>query len=342
MSRSGVEDKPPWSAVPSEAKERVAAVLGSRVVSGNRVWGGYGPSPTYRLRLENGQKAFFKAVWQGSNEFQLRAHDRELKVYRDLRSVIQGWSPVFIAEFDLADWRVMLLEDLGRQSAPPWTLAGVRAAVHGLAEFHESTSEVPLPGWLRPLSDVIGPQHILWTRPAGHVDYDRLCVAAGVRAGEARQWLERHLEKLTAEVVGYYGRSGRRSLLHMDVRSDNLRLVEGALKLFDWPHVAVGGPEFDVVGFAQSVEVDKGPQASQVFEMYRRRFHLEEEAVTGAVAAISGFFANQVWQPAIPLLPRLRAFQVAQLRVTLAWTAERLGLPRPDWVSSIEPTEYFR
>ena len=60
-------------------------------------------------------------------------------------------------------------------------------------------------------------------------------------------------------------------LLHLDTRSDNLRLQAGGrLRLFDWPYACLGPPEFDV-------------------------------------AAIAGDFAANAWREPIPGLPRAGA-----------------------------------
>lgn len=107
MSRSGVEKKPPWRVVPVEVREQVDRELRGRVAVGCRVWGGYGPSPTFRLRLEDGRRAFLKAVWPGSNEFQRGAHDRELRVYGELQPLISHWAPR-LRPFQAAQLRVTL------------------------------------------------------------------------------------------------------------------------------------------------------------------------------------------------------------------------------------------
>src|SRR5436190_14316616 len=63
VSRQGAEPKPPWSAVPREIKDEVARVLRSPVTRAERVYGGYAPSATFRLKLANGKRAFFKASY---------------------------------------------------------------------------------------------------------------------------------------------------------------------------------------------------------------------------------------------------------------------------------------
>jgi hypothetical protein len=50
------------------------------------------------------------------------------------------------------------------------------------------------------------------------------------------------------------------------------------------------------------------------------------------VADLALYFADQAWRPDIPGLPRLRAFQRRQFRITLAWAARRLHLPPPTWL----------
>ncbi|MDA1279916.1 MAG: hypothetical protein O3B95_07730, partial [Chloroflexi bacterium] len=70
MSRKGVEPKPEWRSVPAAVREQVTKTLVSPVARAMRIWGGYGLSPTYRLRLNNGKKAFLKATFPGSNEYQ--------------------------------------------------------------------------------------------------------------------------------------------------------------------------------------------------------------------------------------------------------------------------------
>lgn len=125
------------------------------------------------------------------------------------------------------------------------------------------------------------------------------------------------------------------TLVHLDVRSDNLRLVNGRLYLFDLPNVAVGPPEHDLAEFAQSVTVEGGPSPEQVVAWYAERLSPRDRALDAAVASLAGFFAHRFWQSEVPGLPRLRRFQRDQFRVCLAWAARRLRLPEPDWLAHL-------
>jgi hypothetical protein len=57
------------------------------------------------------------------------------------------------------------------------------------------------------------------------------------------------------------------------------------------------------------------------------------------VAAVAGFFAHHAWREPIPGLPRLRGFQRAQLKVSVAWAARRLDLPSPTWLDAVQQSE---
>ncbi|MGH2366178.1 MAG: hypothetical protein ACRDGF_04795 [Chloroflexota bacterium] len=84
-----------------------------------RVYGGYSPTPTFRLRLADGRRAFFKGSISGDNPFAEEALRREERVYRELGHLIGPWAPAFLGSLALDGWHALLLEDLGPRSVPP-------------------------------------------------------------------------------------------------------------------------------------------------------------------------------------------------------------------------------
>src|SRR2546427_7805096 len=148
MSRTGVEAKPPWKRVPKAVRQQVEAALGAPVVRAARIWGGYTPSPTYRLVLADGRRAFFKGTYQASNAVAKSALVYEERVYRELGPWIGRWMPQWYASLHHADWHGLLLEDLGPKSVPPWTPARTRAITRALAAFHRSSIGSQPPAWL--------------------------------------------------------------------------------------------------------------------------------------------------------------------------------------------------
>lgn len=334
MSRTGVEAKPPWSAVPGPVRRAVEEAAGAPVVRGARIWGGYGPAPTFRLRLADGRGLFFKGVYAGSNEFSRRALEAETRVYQELGALISPWAPRLYAAIQVDDWRALLLEDLGPKSAPPWTPALARAAARDFAAFHASTLGRELPAWLRTFSR--SGASITWERVEAETDGLRVVAdLADARSADALAWLRHAQPALMACARAALTIPGPDALLHSDVRSDNLRIVNGRLRLFDWPSTEAGFPEFDLVGFAQSVTVDGGPEPGRVVAWYAERLEPRVEALDAAVCWLAAFFAHFAWQPEIPELPRLRRFQRQQLAVTLRWAARRLTLPAPAWTVAL-------
>lgn len=334
MSRTGVEAKPAWRSVPLAVRREVGRTLASEVARAMRVYGGYSATPTFRLRLADGRRAFFKAISPSSTEFAHIAHTREERVYRELRSFIVHWAPAFYGAFEIDDWRVMLLEDLGPKTAPPWKPNTIRSVARAFGDFHRETQHGDFPEWLgRPQSQLMTPDQ-LW-QTVYDVDRDAVANLAGPAADEARRWLDNALPTLmrVSQTIGEVGQPY--SLIHRDVRSDNLRWTSGGLRLLDWPHPGVGPAEYDIVEFAQSVEVEGGPPAEQVLVWHGERFRQRAGAIDASVAALASFFATHAHRPEIPGLPRLRAFQRAQLRVTLGWAARRLKLPEPAWLLNV-------
>jgi Ser/Thr protein kinase RdoA (MazF antagonist) len=303
-----------------------------------RAWGGYSPTPTFRLRLADGRRAFFKAASPESTPFARIAHDREERVYLELGELIAEWAPRLLGSFERDDWRVMLLEDLGPKSAPPWTPALARNVARSLGAFHATTADRPLPEWLpRPDAHaVMGIDPPAWILSADGTG--KLAGLAGPRRREASAWLRAHAPALAEAAGGMADPSLRHAFVHLDVRSDNLRWLAGRLYLFDWPHVGVGPPEFDAAAFAQAVTVEGGAEPERVMAWYAERYPVDDAALDASVAAVAGYFADHAWAPEISGLPRVRTFQRQQLKVTLAWAARRLGLPHPGWLDQVRLT----
>ncbi|HMN29002.1 MAG TPA: phosphotransferase [Caldilineaceae bacterium] len=330
MSRTGVEQKPSWRQVPKAVRQQVETVLGAPVRRAARIWGGYAPTPTYRLALHDGRRAFFKATNPDSNEFMRNALVAEERVYGELGPLLGDWMPACYAIFQLAGWHVMLLADLGPKSVPPWTPARARAISYRLAEFHLATLGATAPAWLSRPPQRLPEEDWLRTR-AETADFHQLAALANTVASEVLAWLQ-----MVSPLVERFSQQANLSaqphaILHGDLRSDNLRLHEGQLYLFDWPAITVGRPEWDIVAFAQTVAVEGGPTPEQVMDWYAERFPVEPAVVESAIAWWLTFFADCAWREEIPGLPRVRRFQRQQLGMMLLWAARQWSLPKPVW-----------
>ena len=333
MSRRGAEPKPPWSAVPREVKDEVARILGSPVVRAARVYGGYAPSATFRMVLSDGRPAFFKGINGSHNEHMHRALPREERVYRALGQHLDRWAPAFLGSFKRLDWHVLLLEDLGPQTMPPWSPAKARRSARSYAEFHASTQGRPLPRWLSRTEhhDLAG----FWRSLSESGELASTAGLARRRAAEAREWLDVALPPLRENAERLTRLRPPHSLLHFDTRSDNVRLQGDQLRIFDWNFASVGPHEIDAAAFAQATEAEGGPRVERTMGWYAEVMPFRDSYLDASVAGIAGYFADRAWRPPMPGLPRLRAWQRKQLKVSLAWAARRLALPEPTWLTSV-------
>jgi len=283
--------------------------------------------------LADGRHAFFKGVNASSNEYMRGALPREERVYRDLGLFIRPWAPAFLGSIKRLDWRVLLLEDLGPQTMPPWSPAKARRSARSFATFHASTHGHTLPRWLSRTAHHDFAD--LWRRLSQSGELAETARLARRRANEAREWLDVALPELRESSGRLTQLRPPHSLLHFDTRSDNVRLHGEQLRMFDWNFASVGPHEIDAAAFAQATEAEGGPPVDGTMAWYAEVMPLRKSYVDAAVAGIAAYFADRAWRPPIPGVPRVRAFQRRQLKVSLAWAARLLDLPEPRWLDGV-------
>ena len=115
------------------------------------------------------------------------------------------------------------------------------------------------------------------------------------------------------------------TLLHFDMRADNILLTPEKVWFVDWPQACTGAAWVDVVFFAPSVTMQGGPPPEEVIASHPSVHSADPTAVTAVIAALAGYFTQRALQPPPPGLPTLRPFQAAHGRVARRWLAERTG-----------------
>lgn len=331
---TGAEAKPPWTAVPRSIKDEVEALLASRVVRAERVYGGYGPSATFRLRCADGSRAFFKASYPLPKSSGVRWQMApEARIYAGLGELIRPWAPRFFGSFERDGWVGLVLEDLGPGSILPWTATKTERAARSYARFHKKTVGRRLARWLPRTThhEFAG----YWRALARSGELDAVGGLARRRAFEAGEWLDVSLPLFRRAEARLRTLRGPNALLHVDTRSDNVRLQGDLLRIFDWPFASVGPAEFDLAAFAQAVAAEGGPAPEWTLARYARVLPYRERAMDASLAGIAGYFADRAWRPPVAGLPRLRSIQRRQLKASLAWAARRFELPEPAWLAAV-------
>src|SRR5919201_4634649 len=197
QSRRAREEKPRWSEVPIAVRREAEQRLGSRVIRATRAYGGYAASATFRLVLASGKRAFFKAGYpppKGSAAiFPIEAEEKR---YRALNPIVGRSMPRLFDSFKLERWHVLLMEDVGSPSVPPWTPAKTRTAARSYARFHKRTLSASLPRWLSRTQH--GHFGAYWRRLEKERLLDDTASLAGRERDAAREWLDVALPVLIA------------------------------------------------------------------------------------------------------------------------------------------------
>lgn len=253
---------------------------------------GYSMNEHWLVEFTDGERAFVKTGQIDPSPQWVRDEYRVYGVVEgdfmpELLGFEDGESPLLVLEWIADAWW-----------PPPWRdedVAAVQAALEEIAAI-EPEGDLPLlvdntwPGWPDVAAD---PEPFL---------------GLGLLS---REQLDAVLPALIAAVAET--RLDGASLLHCDVRSDNLCIRHGRAILVDWNHARVGNPAVDLAFWLPSLKLEGGPPPES--------FGVDEFA-----PFVAGFFAALAGLPKPPNAPTVREFQHAQLEVALPWACAALGL----------------
>jgi aminoglycoside phosphotransferase (APT) family kinase protein len=304
-----------WPQLPARVRAAVEAWLGSPVVAAVTQPGGFSPGVAARLRTAGGRGVFVKAVAPAPNPDAPAFHRREARIVAALPADVPA--PRLLWSYDEGDggWVALAYEDVdGRQPTLPWRAGELERVLDALARLTRRLTPSPLP------ADVAG-------RAGDSSLFSRHWWAQLRRERPAGldAWSTRHLDRLAALEAGAAAAVGGETLLHFDLRADNLLLTPDRVLVVDWPHARIGAAWVDVVCFAPSVTMQGGPPPEALLRRHPAGAGAAAGLVTAAIVALAGAFTHWSLQPPPPGLPTLRPFQAAQGAVARAWVAERTG-----------------
>ncbi len=294
-------------------RDRIAALLGTRVIDARSPVGGYTPAQRWIVTLADGRTAFAKTGIDVETSRVATWLRTEHRAYTDIH---EAFMPRVLGWDDTDEQPLLLLEDLsGAHWPPPWSPEHIGA----IEAMLESVARTTPPEWVDDLETRERPHLSGWARvqqdPERFLGLE-ICTEA---------WLARHIDTLLK--IGVSAVLSGESLVHFDVRSDNLCLIQahGALapKIIDWNHLGRGSAEVDRVLWLSSLQREGGPPPWELVPDSR-----------GISALLSGYFAAQAGLPPIPTAPGVRNLQREQLDVVLHWAIRELGLEPLDGVQA--------
>ncbi len=311
--------RPAWSMLPDAVPSALEGWLGSAVTTAESQAGGFSPGIAARIRTVGGARYFVKAVGPRPNPDSPGMHRREAQIVAAMPDGVAVPRLLWSYDDEEAGWVLLVFQDIeGRHPEMPWRSDELDRVIDGIAKLHDALTPSPIPVSLagsarRAFQRSINGWRQLAEGPTS--DLDRL-----------DPWSRRNLDRLveleSQAPDAVYGDT----LLHLDVRADNILLAENRVWLFDWASACVGASWVDAVGFAPSVAMQGGPPPEQVVARHPVARSADPTHITAAVAAVAGYFTHGSLQPPPPGLPTLREFQAAQGAVARDWVALRAGL----------------
>lgn len=316
--------RPEWQDLPTGVRGQIELALGAAVVHARTQPGGFSPGLAAVLTLADGRQVFAKAVGARPNPDTPALHRREIALLRVLPDM--PGVPRLLAALDaddLADmnegWVALICEVApGRSPNLPWRPADLERVMTALIALWSALTPSPLrPPEVRLAQDAVREVMDGWARLSRE----------DLRPEHLDPWSARHLPALAAlEAQAPQAVEGD-TLLHNDLRADNLLLDPNGHRVWvvDWPHAFVGAAWFDLACFAPSVTMQGGPLPEALFSRLPDHLRPTPGALLAGVACLAGFFTERALRPAPPGLPTVRPFQSAQGEIARAWLQRLTG-----------------
>jgi aminoglycoside phosphotransferase (APT) family kinase protein len=276
---------------------------------------GFSPALAARLKLVNGGRLFVKAIGPddltggpGGQE----SYRREVEVVAHLPAAAPV--PRLVGHWEAGGWVVLLFEDIeGRPPALPWRRDQLDIVLAALGSMSKALTPSPL---AVPAA----------SNPGGSAHWSELAddPVRSAQVASWSPWASGHTEALRELEAAVDEALAGCSLLHFDLRADNILLTGTRVYFVDWPHARVGAAWVDLAYLLPSVKMQGGPGPQELFWRHPVAQGVAELAVARAVAGFAGFMFDGATRPAPPGLPGLRRFQLAQGLAAVNWLAELL------------------
>jgi hypothetical protein len=281
--------------------ERIQKLMASLPVEWRTLRKGHTAAETWLMRFESGKTAFVKHATDVQTASWLKS---ERAVYE----AVQGDFLPDLLGWDGGDFPILILEDLSDAgTVPPWT----EEAIERVFALLEVLARTKLPDTFRPLTGYPEPfdgWRQIAKDPAPFLQLGLV----------SPRWLDTALPTLlhaeaAADLTGD-------SLVHTDLRSDNIFFHRNLTMLIDWNWACRGNPKFDLVSWLPSLHTEGGPPPWE--------FTVNEPNL---IALQAGYLAHRVASPPHDN-ESIQRLQERQLRSALPWATKALVLPPLDIV----------
>lgn len=294
-----------WPLLPANLRTFIERKCGSPVTDAISQTSGFTPGFASVLVCADGTRHFVKAA---SIKAQKSFADSYREEARKLAALPAGVpSPRLLWHLD-DDWVVLGIEYVdGRAPHRPWRPAQLDHVLDALEKVADELTPPPAGVTLDTTVEDFSPlvahwDHVRTTRP-------------GLP----------HLDEAAALAAGYAEVVGGNTLVHTDIRDDNLLLdSDGAVWICDWNWPVIGAAWIDTL-FTLIGPRGDGVDVESVLASRRLTRDVPPVSIDRVLALLVGYFLKSSDDPVPPTSPFLRDHQRWQGEVCWHWLCERRG-----------------
>ena len=294
-----------WAFLPPNLRAYVERKCGSPVVEAISQTSGFTPGFASVLVCADGSQHFVKAASVKAQRLFADSYREEARKLAALPTGVP--SPRLLWHLD-DDWVALGIEYVdGRAPQRPWLLADLDRVLDSL--------EVVV--------DELTPPPVELALDTAEIDFFDL-VAFWDHIRDTRPDLP-HLDEAAALAAGYADVVGGETLIHTDIRDDNLLLdADGLVWICDWNWPIVGAPWIDTL-FTLIGPRGDGLDVDAVLASRRLTRDVPPASIDRVLALLVGYFLKSGDDPVPPTSPFMRDHQRWQGEVCWHWLCERRG-----------------
>ena len=150
---------------------------------------------------------------------------------------------------------------------------------------------------------------------------------AAAPPADLHPWAAAHLEALAGIERDWVPDSRGATLVHGDLRADNVLMTDGGAVLVDWAFAGCGAPWLDLAALVPQL-ILAGHTPSDAEQWLARLPDWQDApplAVTSYAVACAGYWTRSSQLPAPADAPHLRGYQARAGRAAVEWAAWRWG-----------------
>jgi hypothetical protein len=295
-----------WTHLPPVVRGDIEQRCGSPVVEAISQGGGFTPGFASVLICEDGSRHFVKAASATAQRVFAESYREEARKLRALPETVPAPRLLWVDE---GDWVVLGLEYVeARAPRRPWRADELDLCLDATEQVADRLTPAPEGLELDSIETEFADWPALWD---------------SVRDRDERP----HADEAAALASTYAEVTGGETLVHTDLRDDNVLLTPDGRALFcDWNWPVVGAPWLDSLILLISPRGD-GVDVERILAERRLLRDVPADHVDRMLALLAGYLLSHADEPVPPTSPHLRAAQRLQGEAVWGWLCERRGWP---------------